>query len=965
MIYNDTKTSLLVEKQLPEFIRDNPDYANFTLFLKAYYEWLETSNTSNSQITTTNSSGQGVTFATKNLLTYKDVDETIDGFTDYFLNDFLPNFPKETLISKQQAVKVARELYQTKGTPSSYQFLFRILYDSDFEVFYTKDAVFKPSDGIWYVAKSLKLATNDPNFRNVNQYRIFGETSKSLATIENAVLAGTKTEIFISNIERLFESGEYVRVIDNKNQDVLFNGTPLRAKVVGQISSVNIDPQNRGLTYDVGDPVIVYGGLNTDTGHGAVAQVSKTTKGSVKDIQVSDGGYGYTADPQTTISIVSDTGQGAQAVVTSLDPNIHKTANVTFLSNNSLGLAWSTHIDAATYSFLLTHPTANANTSLANGLDFITFTTYPIGSVIVTNGGGGYSKVPIASAKSLYFTQYANYPTAELTQIGILAPLQIINPGNGYRANDKITITGGSGYGAYANVITVAANGAITNVSYVYDSTGHNIYPLGGMGYLVGDKNFNVSIASANASATGAQLVVPGILGTGAELTVDVDRAGSVTTIQLLDPGEDYVSTPTVSLKVQDILVSNVSVSNLPQIGDTVYQGMNMNVATYFATVNSVSLLQPYNNPADSLYNLRVFEYNSNPNSSRRLTIDKTLGQINMIMANNTYGGIYNQYGYKNYGDGAARASAKFLNGLVVSQGQYLNQQGQPSSFSVLQDQKYNNYTYQITVNKEIEKYRSILLNLLHPSGTNVVGRMIDSGQVYYSNIFTDALYKGYPLYSATGGIGQTGATATMVADFTNASNNIVQFNSIPGSVNLANVIFANQTTLKLESNIGINVSSLVTHVDYTHNKVTLESNTWLTFANVVTVTGNTGQNTINIHSITGTYDLVNNGLYSNTAYPLMDIIGPGDRIQVANNSTLTVSYVDYTTGNGVIHLTTNLSSTTNSSLSVSRTLLANSNFISDQIHLYGPIGTSYIPELATENGNSLTTEDNRIILLG
>ena len=41
MIVNNNKTSLLVTQQLPEFVRDNPDYANFSLFLKAYYEWME------------------------------------------------------------------------------------------------------------------------------------------------------------------------------------------------------------------------------------------------------------------------------------------------------------------------------------------------------------------------------------------------------------------------------------------------------------------------------------------------------------------------------------------------------------------------------------------------------------------------------------------------------------------------------------------------------------------------------------------------------------------------------------------------------------------------------------------------------------------------------------------------------------------------------------------------------------
>ena len=141
---SNNKTSLLISSQLPEFVRDNPDYANFNLFLESYYEWME-------------QQGQ-VTDRSKSLLSYKDIDTTTDEFINYFINDFLPNFPQDSLISKQQAVKIARQLYQSKGTPASYQLLFRILFNSDFDVFYTKDAVLKASAGEWYVAKSLKVA---------------------------------------------------------------------------------------------------------------------------------------------------------------------------------------------------------------------------------------------------------------------------------------------------------------------------------------------------------------------------------------------------------------------------------------------------------------------------------------------------------------------------------------------------------------------------------------------------------------------------------------------------------------------------------------------------------------------------------------------------------------------------------------------------------------------------------------
>ena len=68
MIDSIQKTSLFVPFQLPAWIRDDPNYANFIAFLQAYYSWLEESG--------------NVRDVTCNLLNYRDIDST----TDQFLN---------------------------------------------------------------------------------------------------------------------------------------------------------------------------------------------------------------------------------------------------------------------------------------------------------------------------------------------------------------------------------------------------------------------------------------------------------------------------------------------------------------------------------------------------------------------------------------------------------------------------------------------------------------------------------------------------------------------------------------------------------------------------------------------------------------------------------------------------------------------------------------------------------------
>ena len=893
MINTGQKTSILVNSQLPDFVRDNPDYANFNLFLQAYYEWMEQNGK--------------VTDRTENLLNYKDIDETTEEFLDYFTNDFLPYFPQDILIDKRTAVKVARELYQTKGTPASYKFLFRILYNSDIDIFYTKDAVLKASDGTWYVAKSLRLASLDPNFLDIQGYRLFGETSKSIATVESSIIAGTKTEVFISDIGRLFQSGEDVRVVDNNNQTVLFDGLPLKAKIVGQISQIKIDPKNRGLLYQPGDPVIVYDGLSSPTGLGATAEVGETTTGSIQSISVVSGGFGYTFSPNTQIIITG--ASGAAAIVGSLNPDYRYKSIVSFIPIDTISLKKDILIGNTNY-FFSNIATSNANTTLAEAFSFTSLTTYPISSVIVTDGGSGITTIPQVTAESDYITDIDT--VAALPTLGILAPIQIIDGGEGYQANDTIVFTGGNGLGAEANVITVDANGSITNVAY---TTSTSNYPVGGFGYSV---NYlpNVTVSSANVLASGANIYIPGILGTGATFSTVVDRAGSITSINIIDSGEDYVSTPNVSLKVQDIVVANVSVFNYPEKGDVIYQGVDSNNTTYVAIVDSITQLEVNPVPELSLYNLRVFNYNSNPNPAESLNIDRD--NIHPVMANIQYDPSYTINGYKNYGDATAKANASFLNGLVVSQGQYLSSRGQPSSYDVIQSTIYNNYTYQITVEKEISKYREVLLQLLHPTGMNIRGRYVLKSDNASNLHKHNALDLGHTLSYYTNDIT---SNVNIVGDFTNKSNNILKFDNLNG-VNLSSFVTTTNSFITIETTkIDQGIQAEIISVNSVANTITISNNVWLTIANVAIITGNSGSNVINITSITNSYNIINNGIFSNTAYPLMDIVYEGDKVLVANNTSKTVDYVDYT--GGKIYLTGNLSANANSYLTVNRTVTA------------------------------------------
>ena len=83
--------------------------------------------------------------AANNLLSYADVDKTSGDFLEYFRRDFMPFIDRDVLANKRLLQKHVQELYLSKGTKESYEFLFRILYGLEAEVSFPGDNVIKPS----------------------------------------------------------------------------------------------------------------------------------------------------------------------------------------------------------------------------------------------------------------------------------------------------------------------------------------------------------------------------------------------------------------------------------------------------------------------------------------------------------------------------------------------------------------------------------------------------------------------------------------------------------------------------------------------------------------------------------------------------------------------------------------------------------------------------------------------------
>lgn len=964
MIPNDYKTSLLIPQQLPEFVRD---YSTFVDFIQAYYEWLETAYSANGFVTTANTSGEGVTYGAKNLLNYMDVDSTLDDFVSYFLRDFLPYIPEDALTDKRKLLKIAKEFYLSKGTEKSYQFLFHALYDSQAEIFNTSDVILKASDGKWIITKSLRINSVDLNWLQINNLRLFGETSQSYATVDYVSAVGNKTEAFISNIQRLFQSGEFVRVVDNNNLDVYFynsevyiqnqgveiptGATTLRGKIVGVISSIRINPKNRGLFYETGDPVIIVGGLNPDVANpiGATAEVGETTTGSIEGLDVTDPSHGYRVFPNSAITFSGGGGSGATAQVTLIDDT--KLANVTLIASNTLSIMANVAIGNSTFpqTYTAFAVSANTNSTLRDTLTFRTFQVGPIASVQVLNQGGGYSSAPAVDVSSSYATDVG---INSLSFLGILQPIQILNGGQGYGNANTVLITGGTGVGAFANV-TVNTAGSIISARYVYANNNTNqSFPLGGLGYTE-DSLPTITVTSSTGS--NASLVVTGIMGAGAILTPVTDRTGAITTINIIDPGEDYVSTPNVYLKVADVAVSNVSPLDFPVSGDILYQGSALNVATYKANVASVfkiSTASPANTAAD-IYQLRTYEYTGNYNPTISIKIDHEISNVSSLLVLHPQNAYTDPTGNPTsiirYGDGNAKANASFLDGLIVGAGTYLNDDGHLSSLGlVLESLDYNNFTYVLSVEKALKTYKDLVLNLLHPSGMRLKGRNLLISSNGFSMITETSFQEGYHMDTFAG----PSALARIEANTQQGqiSTNIIRFvNTI--AANIGNTLFANDI-IEFTATNNLRAYSTITNVDWANTQVTIQDNVFVVFANVATGSANASSNVINIQTVTGQYD----GNFTNKT-PANNIIFAGDRVSLNGGPYYTVTQVF---ANGNLYLANNSFGPVNNAL-----ITVDKSANTETCLVYGVIGQYEYPDLLTENGYILITESGITILAG
>lgn len=883
---SDILISSIVRSQLPDFIRS--EYPQFIVFLEKYYEWME--QTANAL----NQTGQ--------LANANDIDFANDYYLEELKKELLPFFPVNTALDKRKFLKFAIEFYQSKGTTDSIKFLFRALFNENIDIYLPKDDILKASDGRWALPLALRIDTNDLNIFNITKTKINGVISKSSAVVESVVksidrqLGIAYIEVYVSNVDKLFETGETVYA-------TYYDGTTpvtVTGRLIGALSQITIDSNSRGLYYNVGDPVSIVGGLNpnSNTPVGAIATVGEVTKGSITNISIIDGGFGFRNPTEANTSVVAFRGgfdnistiTEAVASIGLVDTTYSRTMNV---SNTLIDTIFSSNI-------------ANLENNVISTVStWQSFNVYSISQIVVSGEGGGYIRKPTTDVLSLYSEDLISTDTILLTGVNVSNGASqftytITDLTTLFSVGDYFRFVIPSRYEAIRTVESVTANTLVFNLPLENAISGATIYSFhrkrldklgalgrldiisggtnyqvndvlvfnGGSGYganaivtsvdgsnsntilsvefvqpannefIVGGEGYvsddlpTITINSANGA--NAVIVVSEINGDGESLDLSTSRIGSITKLRVISYGYDYVEAPSVSLRNADLIVSNVTTGQIFTSNARVYQGTSNTLTTFTAYVDRF---------ITSNNSLRIFDYQGTLDTSKALITDDGVTSANVVPGTILY-----------YGDGRAKANASFENGLIRYPGIYLNTEGFLNWDKKLQDAvRYNNYTYAIKSNYDYKFYKNTVSGIIHPAGMKAFATRIETHEVNIPTKANSSICVSSPFnYTFNVANGSNVMTANAVVDLTATVN-------VGDIVILTDVSRAISGTINVSSNNIVGTNTNFINDVYDGDKIYLSSGNTTYVGNVITANTMITTNTINVAANDITMNIVYN----------------------------------------------------------------------------------------------------------
>jgi hypothetical protein len=683
--------SPFVKAQFPSFYQE--EGPNFILFMKAYYEWMQ-------------ESGNPV-LESRNLLDYRDIDNTLEQFLEFFQKKYLYGIPFNVIANKRFLLKHILDVYRSKGTIQCYSLLFKLLYNEDIEIYLPGRDILRFSDGTWVVPLYIEVSTT----ANLNDYvgkTIVGTSSGTIAVVENIVRENIHTDIvnilYLSNILPKggdFKIGEKIISTDQANDSVAITNAPT---ILGSLNDIEVTSGGQG--FNIGDTVkiaqkdMVNNNIITSYGVEGLMRVTALSRGQgALSFDIRNPGFGYLSTAETWVyANPSDTtGAGAAFDIGTLSTTKPITYNTDLVGDYS-------NVTLNAVSFGIGNTSANLGSTIQSTL---TFRTDLFGSILsLTNirTGNGYQTTANVFVRSVQtsrvLTGNVSFNSGSNTVTGSGTLFQTI-----FEDGDVIGLapTGNTVGGVEYQVIkTVTSNTSIT----LYGPP--TVNSISGSKYVAAPTILPSNYAIYEPIMFRSDGTING---ENEEIFALINNGNNIVSgLSIVNSGKGYVDGEDVKLYLYSAISNNIIITN----GGMGYSnndalifagGEPGTTATGFVTTNTVggivSTTIPYAGSGyASVPEVRV----------------KSANGIGAILS-----ASLTEFNTSSFITGRVKKA-----GIGRGKGYFSTTRGFFNSDKYIQDSYYyQDYSYEIRTSQTLNKYKDILYNTFHTAGSELFGKFL------------------------------------------------------------------------------------------------------------------------------------------------------------------------------------------------------------------------------------------------
>jgi hypothetical protein len=675
--------SIFVRNQFPQFYQEEGE--NFILFTKAYYEWME-------------SEGNPVAEA-RDLLNYRDIDNTIEPFLEYFQKKYLYGIPFNIISNKRFLLKHILDVYRSKGTIQCYRLLFRLIYDEDIKVYLPSNDMLRVSDGTWKIPTYLEITHSSENIKFVGK-TVIGTTSGTTAVVESYITQLIDKDevgiLFISNI--LPKGGEFLinEKIVLESEKTNFKSIQASPNLLGSLKDLTIT--DGGQDFKIGDilkiaykdPVtnqIISHGVN-----GLVRVTDLARSDSGLTYTVINGGGGYKTNALTFLYANSlDTGTGSSFAVGSITDTQSVTYNTDLICDHI-----SKNINATAY--VLANVTANLTTNVGVSLGFLSNTFGTIDTLTSTVAGSGYKYQANTFVRTVMLSNTLpgaiTYGTSSYNLNGFGTKFKAI-----FNINDTIWLKANTSsastveYGIVQNVLSDTqivlyakpTHNSTASATYkaaptIFGANFTDYEPVGSAG--VGNNAVISAFPSTGFNVIGKVEAIDSGRGYIIDESVKLYLYGGINIPEVVSPGSGY--------KTGDKVIVTTTESVSPASGQVIAN-------TITGAVESVILSTPGSG------------YSSVPRLSIKSDNGTGASLRTTLVEFNTFSEVTGTVNKKSIGS---------------SLGYWSTTRGFLNSDKYIQDSYYyQDYSYEIRVPLTLETYKEVLYNTFHSAGSEMFGK--------------------------------------------------------------------------------------------------------------------------------------------------------------------------------------------------------------------------------------------------